>query len=220
MHVTLVHIFNGWISFKCSVKVHLKIVVVSCREGSWVVFSATAYKAMSVDVGHFVPVTSYPNCGTQVTSYPSHFVPQLSDSESDRSDRPSFAFMWGRTKYRQLTIPHDNSRQHGIIFQEKSFTIACCKPCKLFVNLWIFFFFSEPKGSNGFKNVWKIKQILLQFIKKGPWFQFSMLWPNFLYLVKAVCLLFYSIFSFSPTQHLNANHQERYLKNWKSYYVG
>ena len=29
----------------------------------------------------------------------------------------------------------------GIIFQEKSFTIAFCKPCKLFVNLWTLFFF-------------------------------------------------------------------------------
>ena len=27
---------------------------------------------------------------------------------------------------------------HGIIFQEKSFTITFCKPCKLFVNLWTF----------------------------------------------------------------------------------
>ena len=37
---------------------------------------------------------------------------------------------------------------HGTIFQEKSFTITFCKPCKLFVNLWIF---SVPKVYNGFK---------------------------------------------------------------------
>ena len=30
---------------------------------------------------------------------------------------------------------------HGIIFQEKSFTITCCKPCKIFVNLWTFIIF-------------------------------------------------------------------------------
>jgi hypothetical protein len=38
-----------------------------------------------------------------------------------------------------------------ITFQEKSFTITVCKPCKLFVNLWTFFFFSVLKVSNGFK---------------------------------------------------------------------
>ena len=38
---------------------------------------------------------------------------------------------------------------HGIIFQEKSFTITFCKP-KLFANLWTLFFFSVPKVSNGF----------------------------------------------------------------------
>ena len=40
---------------------------------------------------------------------------------------------------------------HGIIFQEKSFTITLCKPCKLFVNLWTLIFFSVPKVYNGFK---------------------------------------------------------------------
>ena len=29
---------------------------------------------------------------------------------------------------------------HGILHQEKTFTITFCKPCKLFVNLWTFFF--------------------------------------------------------------------------------
>ena len=44
---------------------------------------------------------------------------------------------------------------HGIIFQEKSFTMTFCKPCKLFVNLWtvvfFVFFLSVPKVYNGFK---------------------------------------------------------------------
>ena len=39
---------------------------------------------------------------------------------------------------------------HGIIFRKKSFTITFCKPCKLFVNLWTFFFFSVPKVSHDF----------------------------------------------------------------------
>ena len=40
---------------------------------------------------------------------------------------------------------------HGTIFQEKSFNITFCKPCKLFVNLWTFSFFSVPKVYNGFQ---------------------------------------------------------------------
>ena len=39
--MTLVHIFNGWLMFKCSVKVHLKLVVVRGRELS--VFSTTPH---------------------------------------------------------------------------------------------------------------------------------------------------------------------------------
>ena len=49
-----------------------------------------------------------------------------------------------------FTVFSESKAFHGLIFQEKSFTITFCKPCKLFVNLWTFFFLSVPKGSNGF----------------------------------------------------------------------
>ena len=45
---------------------------------------------------------------------------------------------------------------HGLLFQEESFTITFCKPCKLLVNMSTFFFFSVPKVSNGFKTTLNI----------------------------------------------------------------
>ena len=46
-----------------------------------------------------------------------------------------------------FTVFSKSKAFHGLIFQEKSFTITFCKPCKLFVNLWTFsFLFLYRKG--------------------------------------------------------------------------
>ena len=50
---------------------------------------------------------------------------------------------------------------HGIIFQEKSFTITFCKPCKLFVNLLFIFLFRKcPMASMNGKLFWLLTQFL------------------------------------------------------------
>ena len=45
---------------------------------------------------------------------------------------------------------------HGIIFQDKSFTITFCKPCNLFVNLWTFNFCSVQKVFNEFNRHFRL----------------------------------------------------------------
>ena len=75
---------------------------------------------------------------------------------------------------------------HGIIFQEKPFTITFCKPCKLVVKLWTFIYFSVQKVYNGFKlkisyltkkmNVWKCHYNLYKHLNRMLKMKWTEIW--------------------------------------------